>query len=246
MIDVYDMYLSFSSAVNTFAFGWYRPNTDFIRRANDFSNEIWEIETRRAEKSQEARDNLMPFLKTTQIVVAKQNSYYGIAKVPDDYGRFASGRIIEGGKDTDCNDPSISDDERTNDYYDTTSEGTIQLVDEQRWGACLKHITKKPTLESPKMNQSNGSFRIAPREVSNLVLAYYTRPVPAFFAYTITLGDPITGQGDQLIYNKKQSRQFQWPSTMINEFVWRLGESYAYFTRDQFLAAGMDKNKKEV
>lgn len=246
MIDVYDLYLSFQSYVNSFAAGWFRINTDFIRACNDISNELWEIETRKAEKSQESRDNLMPFLKPAQLVVKKQNSYYGVAAIPDDYGRFASGRVITGGESGDCNDVEVNDEQRTELYYDTTTEGTVQLIDEQRWGACLQHLTKKPTISKPKMNQSGGVFRVAPREVSNLVLVYYTRPEPAFFAYTITPGNPVTGQGDQLIYNKAQSKPLQWPSTVVNEFICRLGIRFGMFTRDQFFteAAMRDKATK--
>src|SRR5689334_15681693 len=97
MIDPYDLYQSFQSTYNTFFGGWFRPNTDFIVKVNDISVELWEMFTRMAEKSQEVKDNLLPFLKSKNMIVSSQNSFYGTFKPPGGYGRFASARMLVSG-----------------------------------------------------------------------------------------------------------------------------------------------------
>lgn len=97
-IDPYDLYLSFQSTISTFIGGFFRPNTDFITKANDISNELWNKWTDVAEKSQEARDNLIFFLKSKNRMVTKQNSFYGIFQPPSNYGRFASAKMLVGSR----------------------------------------------------------------------------------------------------------------------------------------------------
>lgn len=265
MIDTFYLYQSFQSVVNTYFGGWFRPNTDFINAVNNFSNEIWEIETRRAEKSQEARDNLTPFLAAQNILCDKANSSYSVAPLPKDYGRFASAKVMVADQeicvpcdevnDGQCSNGVFSDEELAEDYYNTVTPIPVQLVDEQRWTSAMNHVTKKPGLtitNPPKMNQigtkdNSGNivsvFRVSPRDVSVLTLSYYVRPTDATFVYTKTPGNVQTGAGDEILYDKDKSVKLQWPSTMINEFLWRLGERYGLFTRDQFLTAITNKEK---
>lgn len=257
MIDLFDLYQSFKSIANIYVGGWWRPQLDFTKSSNDISNEIWEIETRKAEKSQEARDNLFPFLVSKNIICKKENSSYSVAKAPADYGRFASAKVMVTGKscvpcqtvnDGQCVDGVFeSDQQLAEDYYNTVIPLSVELIDEQKWSACLGHKTKAPGLtekKPPKMNQINSQFHISPRDVSVVVLSYYVRPTDATFIYTSTTPNIQTGAGDAIIYNKNQSTPLQWPSTMVNEFLWRLGERYGYYTRDQFFSA-MSKNNKE-
>jgi hypothetical protein len=260
-IDPFDLYQSFQSYVNTYVGGWYRPNTDFIVAGNDISNDIWEKLTKQAEKSQENIDDLFPFLTSKNCIVEPQNSYYGTFLQPDDYGRFASARIIVVG-DTcvPCADLEKKDqpgdgagscdvlvlesqDEVTQAYYAKMCERTIDKIENQRWGAVCAHKTKRPTFDNPKMTQVKSVFRVAPREVSVVVLDYYVRPTPATFVYTQAPGNVQTGAGDQIIYNKAGSKPFQWPSTMVNEFLIRLGERYGFFTRDQFMSQSSTQQK---
>lgn len=261
-IDPFDLYNSFQSYVNTFQGGWYRPQTDFQRATNDISNDLWERWTRQAEKTQEIRDNLGPFLRSKNIIATPQNTYYAIFDAPDNYGRFASARIIErDGKclcskeaaDTDqgrCDETNTETQDAINaQYYESVCEHQVDMIDNQRWGSVCQHLTKAPTLDNPKMTQfsrdvigtdkriiSKTAFKVAPRKVSVVVLDYYIRPTPMQFGYTQAPGDVQTGAGDQIIYDVNKSTPLQWPSTVINEFLIRLGERYGFFTRSQFMA----------
>lgn len=253
MIDLFDLNKSFQSLVNTFQGGWFRPQTDLQNAANDISNELWEMWTRQAEKSQEIIDNLSPFFKSRNILVKPQNTYYGTFNQPPDYGRFASARVItyrstclpcETAENGNCSELEEMELKAVKEkYYESICEITVEKIDSQRWGAVCEHLTKAPTLENPKLTQVENGFKIAPRTISVVVLDYYTRPVNAVFNYTKAPGNVQTGAGDQLIYNKNASVPLQWPSTVINELLIRLGERYGIFTRDQFITQLNLKNK---
>lgn len=258
MIDAFDLYKSFQSAVNTFQGGWYRPNTDFIVKCNDISVELWVDWTSKAEKSQEVKDNLRPFFKSKNIIVKTKSNQYGFLTPPEDangkYGRFASARILVDGQNETAPDKSVdngqcdglkSDEERTDEYWNSLSENNVVLVDNQKWAACLKHLTKKPTLDNPKMVQIDGGFNVAPRQVSVIVFDYYVEPEKATFLYTISPGNIQTGAGDQIIYDAKNSTPLQWPDSVRNEFIVRLGEAYNVFTRQEFWAQFSNKQKLE-
>lgn len=244
MIDLFDLYNSFKSVANVYQGGWWRIQTDFTQAANDISNELWEKWTREAEKSQEAKDNLFPFLVSKNLIVNNKGTY-GTFQPPKDYGRFASARIIvlkdncvpcqevDNGK---CSNGDFkSDTEITEDYYDGIKQFDVDMIDDQKWGAVNAHLKKCPTLEKPKMRQIDNGFQVAPRKVSVVVLDYYTRPKVATFVYTKTPGNVQTGAGDEIQYDKNNSQPLQWPSTIVNEFLIRLGERFGLFTRDVFM-----------
>lgn len=248
MIDPFDLWNSFQSAVNTFQGGWYRPQTDFIQRCNDLSKKFWVDWTDEADKSQKAKDNLQPFFKSKNFIVSNEG-VYGTFKTCKDYGRFAAARIIlhdgkcqpdykvDGGKTEGGKSDGIefkSQEEITEEYYDSIEQVDIMLVDNIKWGAMNAHKTKKPTFEKPKMRQINGGFEVAPRKVSVVVLDYYREPKPATFLYTKAPGDVQTGAGDQIIYDRN-SAPLEWPFSVRDEFLIGLGKSYGVFTRDQFV-----------
>lgn len=252
-IDPYDLYLSFQSTVNTFIGGWFRPNTDFITKANDISNAMWVKWTDMAEKSQEARDNLIFFLKSKNRMVTKQNSFYGTFQPPADYGRYASAKMLIGPDDKTVPSKDVdkgkcqgykTDQQLANDYYENAKEIGITNIDNQRWSSFIQHPTKGPTMAKPGITQINGIFHVSPRDVSVVVLNYYVKPINAVFAYDITPGNLKTGAGDQIIYNKSNSTALPWPNTIRNEFLIGLGESYSYFTREQFWAQFNNQEKK--
>lgn len=241
MFTSFSLYQSFASLVNTAQGSFFRPQTDFIIQSNDVSIEIWDFLTRKAEKSQQERDYLRPFLKTKNIIVKRNNSFYGTLTTPDTYERFSAARIIvhqeskktipdrsiDNGK---CESNGIvSQLEISEEYYSNIIERQIDLIDDQKWGACLEHLTKKPTLSKPKMNQIDSGFRVAPRTVSVVVLDYYVKPNVATFVYTISPGNEQTGAGDDIIYNAANSNPFNWPETVIPEFLWRLAQRYGFF-----------------
>jgi len=252
MLSLLQIWNSFQGYVNTFQGGWYRPNTDFQPAVNDISKQLWEDWTAQAEKSQEIKDHLAPFLKSKNSIVSSQTSTYGVLKYPDDYGRFSSARIIlHNEKCVPCPDVDNGEcegfqtqEEVTDQYFDNLTQVIVELVDNQKWAGCLNHLTKKPTLEKPKMTQYQSGWNVAPRKVSVIALDYYVRPKEGTFVYTVAPGDTNTGAGDYLIYNENLSVKLEWPETVLNEFVVRLGERFGLFTRDQFVTAVASQQKQ--
>lgn len=207
-----------------------------------------------SEKSQQIRDFLAPFLRSKNILVKPQNSYYGFAPYPSDYGRYASSAIWSIKGDTTIPCPNVdngdcegyqSQIEVNEKFYVSIEERVVDLIDENRWKACLVHERKKPTLKYPKMTQIaiqtvddktkvSGGWKVAPRSVSVLVLDYYTQPIEGTFKYTIVDGDPQTGAGDFIQYDPS-SVPLQWPETTLNYFLLRLAKRYGMFINNQFL-----------
>lgn len=252
-IDTFDLYRDLGSRVNIQQGGWWRPQTDYINSVNVVSNEFWEEYTNIAEKSQEVKDNLFPFLRSQNRIV-NNSGIYGNFKPPDDYGRFATARIIVTGdfcvpcKDVENGKCSNGDfktpEELTEDYYDSVKQFEVDMVDTGKWAAMNEHLTKKPTLQKPKIRQINSLFEVAPRKVSVIVLDYYVKPTDATFVYGISPGNIQTGAGDQIIYDRKNSEPLQWPETMRGQFLDRLEKIYSQFTRDQVLAQLNNQPKK--
>ena len=252
-IDIFDLYRDLGSRVNLQQGGWFRPNTDFLNSCNVISNDFWEDYTNRAEKSQEVKDDLFPFLQSKNMIVDNKG-IYGTFKPPDTYGRFATARIIVSGnqcvpcKEVDEGKCSNGDfktsEELAEDYYDSIEQFNVDMIDTNKWGAMNEHLTKGPTLKKPKIRQIDGKFQVAPRKVSVVVLDYYVKPTNATFVYSISPGNVQTGAGDQLIYNKKNSTPLEWPATMRGQFLDRLEKIYSQFTRDQVLAQLNNQPKK--
>jgi hypothetical protein len=253
MLSLLTIWNSFQSYANTFQGGWYRPNTDFQPAVNDISKKLWEQWTGQAEKSQEIKDHLSPFLKTKNYIVENVvGNNFGVLKYPSDYGRFSSARIIlNNQKCVPCPDVNNGQcengdfktaEEVSEEYKDNLTQRMVELIDNQKWFSCLNHLTKNPTFESPKMTQYQGGFNVAPRKVSVIVLDYYVRPKEGTFAYTIAPGDTNTGAGDYLIYDPVNSIQLEWPETVLNEFVIELGIRFGLFTRSEFIIS-MSQNQ---
>lgn len=253
MIDAFDLWNSFQSAVNTFQGGFFRPQTDFIQACNDLSKKFWNTGRKEAEKSQFWKDNMAPFMKKKnyKVLAPKVNAYF---KPDKDYGGFAAARIIVY-KDSFLTDRTVdegkcandsefvSDVELSEDYYENVREYDIELIDDIKWGAMNRHKTKGPTLDKPKMRQIDGGFEVLPRKVTVVVLDYYREPVNATYLYSISAGDEQTGAGDNLIYSQ-QSRPLEWPFNMRDEFLIGLGERYSVFTRQEFLYSVSQQSKK--
>lgn len=254
MIDPFELYQAFKSYVNTDQNGWFRPQTDFQRACNAISKELWVKWTNEAEKSQEAKDNLQPFLQSKNMIVSNKG-VYGNFKPPKEYGRFATARIIVAGNqcvpcmevdEGKCSNGDFkTTEELTEDYYDSIEQFPVDMIDTNKWGAMNEHLTKGATLKKPKMRQIDGGFQVAPRKVSVIVLDYYVEPKLMVFAYKISPGDVKTGAGDQLIYDKDNSKPLEWSPTVVNEFLERLKIWYSRFVRDQVLA-GIDLQQKEA
>lgn len=246
MIDTFDLYNKFCSMVNTSQNGFWRPEKDFATNLNVASVLLWNNLIDKAEREQRIIDELSPFFNSQNVIVKRTNSFYGTIDKPNkkgqEYGRWGSARIIVAGnmclpcQDVDdgkcCNGIFKSEQEITDEYYEKSCEIQVEKIDNQRWPSVLKHLTKRPTLENPKITQINNQFQVAPRSVSVVVLNYYTRPIDATFVYTLTPGNLQNGSGDAIIYNKDASTPLQWEENVENELLEILKGVYIGFTRD--------------
>lgn len=249
MIDLFDLYKRFCSDVNTFQGGLFRPERDFEQNVNTISQDTWNEWTVQAEKTQEIDDGLAPFLKIINVIVASTRGNYGLALYPKDYGRYSAARILlhqesclcDDGKDTYedgyCSKKGIAETElqkqvKLEAYKDGIVEQQFYKVESSKWASLLTHEKKCPTLENPALTQFEGGFKVAPRQVSVVVLDYYIKPKYAKFAYTIAPGNLQVGSGDYIIYDQANSGKLEWPETMIPFFIDKLREVYSRFTRD--------------
>ena len=246
MIDLFDLWQDLMAQLNISQNGWWRPESDFERVVNDISIKLWNDKIDVAERDGRIIDELRAFFKPKNIIVKQQNSFYGIVEYPtkpgEEYGRFGSARLLLAGKlcvpcqDVDdgkcCNGDFETDAELANDYYNTVCETQIEKIDNQRWPSVLQHLTKRPTISNPKMTQIGNSFKVAPREVSVVILNYYVQPKYATFKYTLSPANLQNGSGDAIIYNKAASQPLEWPYTVKNEFLSLLKDYYISFTRD--------------
>lgn len=251
MIDLYDLYQSFTSYVNTYVGGWFRPQSDFTAACNDISYKLFVKWTGLAEKSQEAKDNLFPFLVSKNMIVTQKGAYGTFAPPTANattkaYSRFAAARIIVAGDacvpcnevdDGQCANGNFkTPDQLAQDYYDTVKQVEVKLIDDKKWAAVMVHPTKGPTMAAPKMRQINTLFEVAPRTVSVIVLDYYRLPVIATFVYTTTPGNIDTGSGDAIVYDSAKSVKLEWDGSLRDEFLIELGSRYGLFTRDNFVS----------
>ena len=250
MLSLFTIWQSFQSLVNTAQNSFFRPYTDFQQSVNDISKELWDQWTSSSEKNQQVRDYLAPFLKSKNIMVQPRNSYYGVVLYPKDYGRYASAAVwsirnqcvpcpdVDNGK---CKGYKTQE-EVNEEYYRNIEERQVDLIDEQRWKACLTHLTKMPTIQAPKITQIDGGWKVAPKDVSIIVLDYYKVPAEGTFLYTVEPGNPQTGSGDYIIFNTS-SVSLEWPETVLNYFLWKLAKRYGVFIGNQFLAQFSEQQK---
>lgn len=254
MIDTFDLYNAFCSENNTYQGGLFRPERDFIRAVNTINLEIWNEWTAQAEKSQEIMDELSVFLKSANIIVQQTKHNYGLVSYEKDYGRFSSARILihndiaisDENLDTcksiggDCvpnnhKETDIESQERIEKYKDGITEKNIREISNSKWASIINHRSKNPTFEKPAMTQFEQGFRIAPRQATVVIFDYYIKPAQATFKYTLAPGNPQTGAGDYIIYDKNASKKLQWREGMIPEFINRLSKVYSKYTRDSLL-----------
>lgn len=248
-IDLFDLYNRHCSDVNTFQGGFVRPERDYERNVNSISLDIWNDWTEQAEKSQEINDNLSPFLNTVQIITAPGAGNYSTALYPKNYGRYSASRVllhknecmcdysIDTYEDGECvrdghEETDIEKAARIKKYKKGIVEATCYKVESSKWSSIITHETKCPTIKEPAITQFDGGFKVAPSDVSVIVVDYFTSPVYAKFAYTIAPGDPQTGAGDYIVYDPASSGQLEWSDNMIPFFLEKLREVYSRYTRD--------------
>lgn len=250
MITPFNLWNRFMAENNTFQGGFWRPDRDFERNMNTVSLDIWNDYTAQAEKSQEIMDELSVFLKSVNIIVQPTMYNYGIAKYPKDYERFSSAGILlhkdntiqDTSKDiVGCDGKIIyeskaeTEEQKTKRlqlYKEGIVENSMYKVDNSRWRSLLTHKTKYPTFENPAMTQTDEGFKVAPLNVSVVVMDFWKKPQYSKFVYTISEANPVTGQGDNFIYDANKSTNLEWRETMIPEFLKRLSVIYSKYTRD--------------
>ena len=256
MINMFDLWGKFCSDNNVFQGGMFRPERDFEKDVNSISLEAFADFTAQDEKSQQIIDWLSPFANTVNIITTPLSGNEVLAKYPHDnkgeiiYGAYKAARslqhkekclcdessdVYQDGKCASATDTELQRQKRIEAYKDGITEVEIIPVKSSAWASCLTHETKCPTFENPKLTQFKDGFKVAPRQVSVIVLDYYRNPVPAKFAYSIAPGNPQTGAGDYLIYNQAQSKDLEWPQSMIPYFLDKLQQKYAKFTLNSTL-----------
>lgn len=249
MIDMFALWKQFCSGNNTFQGGFFRPARDYQENVNAISQKAFATFTAMDEKTQQIDDFLAPFADTVNIIVTPMAGNEGLAKYPKDYEAWKAARSLQHGdqcmcegdhkvfNDGECvtNETELQKFQRVERYKDGILERPITKVESSHWGSCLEHETKCPTFEKPKLTQYNKGFKVAPRQVSVIVLDYYKKPLDATFAYTIAPGNPQTGAGDYLIYDANASQKLEWPVSMTDYFLDELQKIYAKFTRDPIL-----------
>ena len=243
-IDIFDLWTAFNGLVNSTQGGFYPPVTVFMSAVNAISRNMWDEKNNMAENNQDLEDDLSPFIATKNcIVVNGLSSTFGVFDYPSDYGAYSAarmilykGKVVEGTED--CGKAATDDQtkyEFIEKYLNDITEVNVTKISNSKWASCLSSVTKMPTLESPKILQTDKGMKVCPRKIGVIILDYYTQPVSAVFAYDTTPGNIQTGSGDQIIYNKGKSIQLQWANTLIDEFLWRLAERFGITTKDTFL-----------
>ncbi len=245
MIDQFDLWNRFCSDNNTFQGGTVRPERDFERMVNSFSQDAWNEWTAMAEKTQEIDDNLSPFLKSVNVIVGAGSGNYGVAAYPKDYGRYSVARVLVHKEECLCEpnkdiyqdgvckvETELEKQERIEKYKNDITENLITKVESSKWASMLEHKKKCPTLEAPGLTQLDNGFKVAPRQISVVVLDYYVKPKYAKFIFTVATGNPQTGAGDYLVYDATKSDKLEWPETFIPYLLDKLRVWYSKYTRD--------------
>lgn len=251
MINIGKLYDNFNSAYNTNQLGFFRPVTDFVPAVHEISLDVFNKLVGQANRSQKIKDWLRPFKKTLNIAVESIPSMDYI-KEPADYEGYDSGRILieitdeeskvccEKGADMlDKGGSVIPWKDIREDFFPTTTtydSVNVGLIDDNKWGAVLKHVTKYPTLQRPYLRQVNldgdtPAFEVRPREIGVVVLDYYRKPKEPKYAYTVIESGPDTF----LQYQENGSEHLEWSETLVPVFLHRLGLRYGLTIQNQLI-----------
>ena len=236
--------------------GQIRPVTDFLSWYNSVNVDKFREKAGAFQLGQQVTDELNPFHTTVIVPLAKvPGRNYGVARLPADYEYLIDVRVIVQKAEYVCGSierlPIIDGKGVAVSYTDPdyaqmitqfanmgVVEATINMVDAQRWGACLTHPDKAPTVNDPKGTQDGTGIKVAPVGVAGIVLDYFRTPQNATFAYTIS--------NDIVIYDPANSQQLEWTNVIRNEFLVELVKKYASFVGDNALYAQYDNNKAQL
>lgn len=246
-ITLFDLWEKFCGEYNTHQGGHVRPHRNFTNWVNAISISLFEEKFTGAwEKNQKIIDDLgRPFLKVAALSPVASGQH-DVIPFPSDYAHFSAARYYyTDGKQQGCIacKPDPKSPQGSEDFtYETfkPAEGLIEqeitMVKSDKWGPMMKHIVKRPTINSPKMTQFDGGFRLAPKGIGTIYMDYLRKPKPATFMYTL-------GPGDQIVYDANNSQPLEWTELVINEFLAALGVKYGKFIREGFIYQTSDKEK---
>lgn len=256
IIDVYDIWQKLMSLCNVSQNGQIRPVTDFQGWYNSANSEMFHDKVAKFQLGQQVTDELSPFLTSAIVSVTMVTGRnYGVIAYPSNYENLADLRIMRQKDEAICGSieklPIIDTGGKTQRYTDPDYaeliqqyagmglvEETVNVVDTQNWGDCLKHQSKGPTYDNPKATQDASGIKIAPKGIQAVVLDYFHTPRKAIFAYTIA--------NDIVIYNSGGSTQLEWTNIIENEFLFRLAMKYATAIGDSNLYQQFDNSLKQL
>lgn len=236
--------------------GQIRPVSDFQLWYNEVNVQLFHEKACKFQLGQQVTDELNPFHVTVIIPLSPVSGRnYAVAVLPADYEYLIDVRVIRQKDEYACGSleklPIIDQGGNAVKYTDPDYaamaqqyagmglvEETVNVVDSQRWGACLTHPTKGPTWDNPKGSQDGTGFKIAPKNVQAIVLDYFRTPKSAIFGYSIV--------NDVVIYDPTTSDQLEWTNVIKNDFLVELVKKYASAVGDSALYQQYDNNKKQL
>lgn len=243
-MDINDLLNQFYSMYKTNQAGFFRPVRDFVPMVHEISMDFFNTLAGKTPRSQGIQDLLVPFTRTFNAAVKKLPSYEYIP-YPIDYEFFASASIIlqkqkvvaaEGLNLIDQNGFIRNAGDLSEDFFvDSDIEYTevpIEKFDAGKWAHFLKDENDGPSNDGPGITQIDEGFKIEPRGIGVVKLAYYRAPVKPVFAYTT-----IKTEVDvYLQYDKDASTQLEWSDTMIPAFLYKMGLRMGLKTNDKIAA----------
>lgn len=238
-INNYDTWLAIQQLVNVQQNGQIPPSV-FNTWYNEVNLGLFKKFAEEFSTNQVMNDLLSPFQKRVNILVGNvMGQNWGLANYPLDYEYFISSSILRQKEEDTCflssDFPVIDGNGKSKKYTDpdfsqmkvnyagaNIEENQLNLIDSQRWASCLTHPTKGPTWTDPKMTQFSGGFRVSPKGITSMVLAYLSTPVQSVFNYTISADDIA-------IYVPGTSVQLQWSVQALPFFLVELQKKYAAY-----------------
>lgn len=242
-INNYDTWLALLQLVNVQQNGQIPPSV-FNKWYNEANRQLFMELAKQFQTNQVGADLLSPFLSIKLVPITPQmGQNWGLAAYPADYEYFVNAMVLTQQQEDECfsdsNLPNIDQDGKSKRYTDpdlakmaqnyagaNIVEQQLQLIDAQRWSACLTHKTKGPTLTNPKMTQFNSGFKVAPKGGVSILLQYFHTPAESVFSGTVSTDDIF-------IYNPLASTQLEWSSQVLPKFLAILQKKYAAYIGDE-------------
>lgn len=239
VINNYQTWLALQQLVNVQQNGQIPPSV-FNTWYNEVSLGLFKKFAEDFSTNQVMNDLLSPFQQRVNIMVANVTGQnWGLVSYPSNYEYFISASILRQMEEDTCfcneSFPIIDGNGKSKKFTDpdfaemkinfagaNVEERQLNLIDSQRWASCLTHKTKQPTWKDPKMTQFVGGFRVAPKGITSMVLAYLTTPTESVFNYTISTDDIA-------IYDPATSVQLQWSEQALPFFLVELQKKYAAY-----------------